>query len=194
MRRATLLVMLCLAVAAEAQTGPEKGGHDLGLWTAGGVSVPGGTQDVGTWNAGARFGWVLTDPHLPGILRGRFEYAVDAVPVYMVFQNGATYGAGFNPLVLKWNFVGNKKVAPFAELAGGTLFSTDNVPRVSPSQVNFTSGAAVGLQFLGHRFNPTIALRYAHISNAGLASPNPGINTIQFQIGINHFTPGYGKH
>jgi hypothetical protein len=27
-----------------------------------------------------------------------------------------------------------------------------------------------------------------HISNAGLATPNPGINTVQFRIGFGRFT------
>ena len=44
--------------------------------------------------------------HGPGFLKGRFEYAVDAVPVFLVFQPANTsYGAGFNPIDLKWDFV-----------------------------------------------------------------------------------------
>ena len=30
-------------------------------------------------------------------------------------------------------------------------------------------------------------VRYEHISNAGLTVPNPGINTVQFQVGMNWF-------
>ena len=185
---ATVLLALALCLSAAAQGVPEKGSHELGVWTGGGVSVPGGTRDVGIWNAGLRYGWVLTGQHGPGFMRGNLEYAVDAIPVYMIFQNGATYAGGFNPFVAKWNFSGNKKIAPFVELAGGTLFSSDNVPRVSATSVNFTSGAALGLHIFGRRMNGVIAVRYVHISNAGLATPNPGINTVQFQIGVNRFS------
>ena len=188
MKRLAALLVLVSCGCALGQGAPEKGGRELGLWTAGGVSVPGGTPDVGVWDMGLRYGWILTGPHGPGFLRGSFEYAADAIPVYMVFERNATYGAGFNPLVLKWNFARGRKVAPFVELAGGTLFSSGNVPDRSPTQANFTSGAAVGLHIFGRRGNGVVAVRYVHISNAGLASPNPGINTVQFQVGINTFS------
>ena len=64
------------------------------LWTGGGTSVPGGTSDTKVWNVGLRYGWILTRPHGPGFLNGRFEYAVDVIPVFMVFQRYNTaYGA-----------------------------------------------------------------------------------------------------
>jgi hypothetical protein len=193
MRRAALaLLVIGICVGARAQGIPEDGGHELGLWVAGGHSVPGGTKDTGVMDAGLRYGWILTKPHLPGPLRGTFEYAVDAIPLYLVMHDGTTYGGGFNPLVLKWNFVGGHKVAPFVELAGGTLFTTRDVPRFT-SAVNFRSGAALGIHIFGSRANGVLALRYEHISNAGLASPNPGINTVQVQLGINTFS-SRGRH
>ena len=54
-------------------------------------------------------------PHLPGFLRGRFEYAVDAVPVFFVFQPANTaFGVGFDPLGLKWNFVAPRPNSPLS--------------------------------------------------------------------------------
>ena len=32
-----------------------------------------------------------------------------------------------------------------------------------------------------------LELRYMHISNAGLATPNPGINTVQVRLGVGKF-------
>ena len=66
-----------------AQARPEDGGHEFQVWTGGGHSVPGGTSDTSVWNAGVRFGWVLTRPHGPGILKGRFEYVLDATPLFL---------------------------------------------------------------------------------------------------------------
>src|SRR5262252_9107939 len=53
-----------------AQARPEDGGHEFQVWTGGGHSVPGGTSDTSVWNAGLRYGWILTTPHGPGFLKG----------------------------------------------------------------------------------------------------------------------------
>jgi len=78
----TLLLLLVCAPAAKAQSAPEQGTHELELWTGGGHSVGGGIADIGVWNVGLRYAWILTSPHGPGLLRGQFEYAVDVAPVY----------------------------------------------------------------------------------------------------------------
>src|SRR5690349_23868978 len=93
--------VLLIGSIASAQARPEDGGHELQVWSGGGPSVPGGTSDTSVWNIGLRYGWILTRPHGPGFLKGRFEYAVDAVPLFLVFQRYNTaYGAGVNPLGL----------------------------------------------------------------------------------------------
>ena len=174
---------------AAAQVRPEEGGHEVQIWTGGGPSVAGGTKETGVWNAGLRYGWILTSPHGPGFLNGRFEYAIDAVPAFVVFQPGKTaYGAGINPLGLKWIFATRGDVQPYLELNGGTLFTNHDVP-TGTSSVNFTSSAAFGVHFL-RQHAWTLEVRYMHISNAGLATPNPGINTVQVRLGIGKF---FGK-
>ncbi len=186
MRRLCALLLLFSAIAA-AQRGPQAGDHEIQLWMGAGHSVPGGTSHTGVWNAGLRYGWVLTDPHGPGFLRGSFEYAVDAVPFFLVFQPANTaYGAGVNPLGLKWNFVQRGALVPYLELGGGTLFTTHEVPSHT-SSVNFTSGAALGFHYLRGGHNVSFDLRYMHISNAGLTSPNPGVNTLQVRVGFGAF-------
>jgi lipid A 3-O-deacylase PagL len=180
------VLVLCTSLAV-AQARPEDGGHELQLWTGGGHSVSGGTSNTGVWNVGLRYGWILTRPHGPGFLEGRFEYAVDAVPIFMVFQSANTaYGAGINPLNLKWNFAPRGRIVPYFELSGGTLFTTHDVP-TRTSNVNFTSGAALGTHFLGNEHNWSLEVRYMHTSNAGLAALNPGINTVQVRLGIGKF-------
>ena len=118
-----------VASIARAQQLPEEGGREIQLWTGGGHTVPGGTKNTSVWNLGLRYGWILTRPHGPGFLKGRFEYAVDAVPVFFVFQPANTsYGAGFNPIDLKWNFATRSAVVPYLEIDGGTLFTNHTVP------------------------------------------------------------------
>ena len=90
-----------------------------------------------------RYGWVLTNPHGPSFLRGRFEYAVDAVPFYLIFQpQSMAYGAGFNPFALKWIFDTRGRVMPYFDLGGGVLFTSRQVPD-GISNINFASGAGL---------------------------------------------------
>src|SRR5438874_597008 len=189
---AFLLLIWCGFAAAEAR--PEDGGREWQIWSGGGHSVPGGTSRTGVWNLGLRYGWILTRPHGPGFLKGRFEYAVDAVPMFLVFQpRNTAYGIGLNPLNLKWNFATRGSAAPYIELDGGTLFTTHEVP-TGTSAVNFTSGAALGAHLLRGTYNWSIEARYVHISNAGLSSPNPGINTFQVRVGVGKFLMHSGKN
>ena len=186
------VVILVIAAAGVgfAQAGPEEDGHEVQVWTGGGHSVPGGTSHTGIFDVGLRYGWVITGPHLPGFLRGRFEYAVDAVPAYLIFQPAnRAYGVGFNPVGLKWNFERRGRLSPYFELSGGTLFSDHSVPTYT-NTVNFTSAAALGTHVLGPKYNWSVELRYLHISNAGLATPNPGLNTVQVRVGVGRFWKG----
>ena len=194
--RCSLFVAAVLLIASSlclAQTGPEQGGHEIQIWAGGGHSVSGGRGDTGVLNAGLRYGWILTGPHLPGFLRGRFEYAVDAVPVFLVFQPVNTaYGVGFDPLGLKWNFVRHGRFSPYLELTGGTLFTNHEVPTYA-NTVNFTDQAALGMHILGAKRSVSLELRYMHISNAGLANLNPGVNTVQVRLGIGKFFGSRGQ-
>jgi hypothetical protein len=180
-------VLLLVAGISFAQVGPEQGGHEVELWAGGGHSVAGGRGDTGVFNAGLRYGWIITDLHLPGFLRGRFEYAVDAVPVFFAFQPANTaYGAGFDPLGLKWNFQRHGSISPYFELTGGVLFTDHEVPQYT-NTVNFMDQAAFGIHILGAKRNVSVEVRYMHISNAGLANLNPGVNTVQVRLGVGKF-------
>jgi lipid A 3-O-deacylase len=183
-----LLSVSCAPIIAQTElAGPEAGGHEIQLWTGGGHSVSGGRSDTSVWNLGLGYGWIITDPHGPGFLKGRFEYAVDAVPAFVVFQTYNTaYGAGFNPLNLKWLFVQHGRFAPYLELSGGVLFTNLDVP-TGTNDVNFTPSAALGTHILSEKYNWNIEVRYLHISNAGLSVPNPGVNTVQARLGIGRF-------
>jgi hypothetical protein len=180
------LFLMCVA-SALAQVGPQEGGSEIQVWTAGGHSVSGGRGNTGIFNAGLRYGWVLLDSHGPSFLRGRFEYAIDAVPMYLIFQpRNTAYGIGVNPLNLKWNFERHAHVVPYAELSGGLLFTTHDVP-AGTSSVNFTPSAAFGFHYLGDRVAWTLEGRYLHISDAGLSRLNPGLNTFEVRIGVGKF-------
>jgi lipid A 3-O-deacylase len=182
-----VFVFLVGAARAQAQSGPDRGGHELQLWAGGGHGASGSQSGDGVFNIGGRYGWILTAPHGPGFLRGRFEYAVDIVPVFLVVQRTNTaYGFGVNPFALKWNFAAHGSVVPYVDLGGGTLFTNTKVPE-GTSHVNFTTSGALGAHFLRRKYNWSAEVRYMHISNAGISRPNPGINTIQVRLGFGLF-------
>jgi len=188
MRPLCVLLLFCGVAAAQSDKPLGNGPWDFGVWAGGGFSVPGGTKDTQAVNAGLRVGKVLTDEHLGGLLRGQFEWSADLMPVYYVIQPAkSAYGAAFNPLNLKWNFTSSERAIPYLELGGGVLFSSTDVP-ANTSRTNFLTHAAFGVHFFQTASRAlTITTRYEHISNAGLSSPNPGVNTVQFTIGMNWF-------
>ena len=186
---ALFVLLICLLHPRDLRAqGPEAGGNEFQVWTGGGHGLNGSTSDTGVWNLGVRYGWVLTDPIGPGPLRGRFEYAVDVVPIFLLTQRTNTaYGIGLNPFALKWNFGDSRSAIPYFDLGGGVLFTNTQVPP-GTSRTNFTTSGALGLHFLRTKYNWSAEVRFMHISNAGLATPNPGINTIQFRLGFGRFS------
>ena len=179
----------------------QKGTWDLGGWVQGGHSITGGVSGVGAFMAGFRVGKILTKEKGKGWYRGNFEMAADAVPVTLIFQtvpcvsvsappcprDETVYGGGVNPLIMVWNFTKPKNYTPYAELGGGLLFTSADVPAFT-SAVNFTPQFAVGVHlFTRKRQSLSLAGRYLHISNAGLGDLNPGINTFQFTLGYHWF-------
>jgi hypothetical protein len=179
------------ACLAQDERGPQRGGRELEAWTSGGHGLNGITSETGAWETGLRYGWVLSGSHGPRALRGRFEYAVDAIPIFWVFQPAMTvYGLGLDPLALKWNFETRRRVVPYAELGGGALFTGNQVP-AGASHFNFTTGGALGMHVLRTKFNWSAEIRFTHISNGSLSPANPGINTLQLRMGIGRFTPAH---
>jgi len=187
-----------------------KGAWDFAVWGQGGHSVSGGISNTSVGDAGFRIGKVLTEEHFSGWARGNLEYAIDLIPLYVLsgpfqpvptgvgtcvvgakcgfrFAQQTVYGGAFNPSIARWNFTSGKRLAPFVELGGGVLFTNHDIPFGS-SNVNFTPQAAIGVNiFTREKRAVSLDFRYEHISNAGLAKPNPGINTIQGGIGYHWF-------
>jgi lipid A 3-O-deacylase PagL len=171
----------------DADQGPHKGGEEIQVWSGVGHSAINGIDHIAVWNMGLRYGVILTDAHGPGFLRGRLEYAVDAVPISLIFQPGAVaYGAGVNPFAFKWLFDRRGRVAPYFEFGGGVLFTSRDVP-TGVSNINFASGSAIGAN-VGHgKAHWSMEVRWLHISDAGLTAYNPGINLIQARVGVGWF-------
>jgi lipid A 3-O-deacylase len=193
MNKAIRLVLFCCLAAAPllAQLPTDSPvdvlrhpGWNKGLFVGGGTSVassPSGQSLL----VGFRLGRVLTNEHGSGFLRGTFEMAGDIIPLDEYWIHGGQYAGGINPFIAKWNFTSPCKVAPYIAAVGGVLFSSKNLPPGDTSQINFTSGAEVGVQmFRKGRNSWDLAVKAYHLSSASLGNHNPGINaSLQFTLG-----------
>jgi hypothetical protein len=185
-----ILFALLLGGSVIAQDLPSKsiskGTWEFGLFSGGGIGLN-HADDTKFFYAGGRVGRVLTRDHLSGWMRGNFEWAADFMPAYVVFAPGkAVYGGSFKPVIWKWNFTSGKKIAPYFAIAGGVLFSTDNVPPGNTSYVNFTPQGVFGAHiFLKRGRALLLEGAIVHHSNASLGTYNPGYNAALF------FTVGY---
>lgn len=191
----SVFVFAFLATFAAAQDRPAdsltRGSLELAPLVGGGSGLgkSSGTQFL---YAGGRAGLVLTGEHLPWLLRGNFEWAVDALPVYTVFTtSGTVYGGSFKPVIWQWNFTSAEKFAPYVAAAGGIVFSTKNVPPGDTSWVNFTPQFVVGTRvFTKRRRAAFFEGSLGHLSSASLGAHNPGYNvTLLFTVGYSWFRP-----
>lgn len=174
------------SLSAQSET---RGAWELEPFIGGGTGL-GKASNTQFLIAGGRVGKILTGEHFSGFLRGNFELATEAMPLYLVMQpGGAVYGASFKPLIFKWNFAGTRRVAPYALITGGVLFTTSNVPPGNTSTVNFTPQGALGFYFFRRpRRAWDFEIQAVHTSNASLGHLNPGLNgSLIFTLGYSWF-------
>jgi hypothetical protein len=106
---ASMVALSVLALASAGQSVP-RDSLTRGTWEfaplVGGGSGLGKSSGTQFFYAGGRVGRVLTSDHLPGLLRGNFEWAADALPVYLFFtpSNGTVYGGSFKPVIFHRRF------------------------------------------------------------------------------------------
>jgi lipid A 3-O-deacylase len=190
---------------------------EVGAFFQGGIGE-GDRSSFSFTSAGVRAGKVITDPHLRGPLRGQFEYAVEVMPYWQSFTpgphsalteyvyqghtgyavfpyGGGTYtGVSITPIILRWNFEPGRRFAPWAQGAGGLIYTTHKYPPDilvehgqpgATSVFNFTPQFGVGFHyFVKPRRSIDFAANAIHISSASLGDRNPGVNaSVQFQIG-----------
>ena len=210
---------------------------EFGVLSQGGVGV---TENRGSFRffmAGVHAGKVLTGTAGKGMLRGNFEYAVEVFPFWQsytptmqrqncfavttgsstflcsaYFNVGGTFtGITITPDILRWNFSGSRRFAPWVQGAGGLLWTDHKypafggLPAYSPGSIvvnpgntindnsanadtsvwNFTPQFGVGAHyFVSPRRSLDFGANAIHISSASLGDKNPGVNaSVQFTLG-----------
>ena len=118
----------------------------------------------------------LTDPIGDSWYRG--QISIGAEMVYLQFREPIlTHGVGFTPRI-KYTFVALGRLRPYAEFTGGP-FWTDlggNIDEQA-NEFNFVLSGGVGLSwFVTPQLAANAGYRFHHISNAGTAFPNLGLN------------------
>jgi hypothetical protein len=135
------------------------------------------------------WGRVLSHPRFSGKLRGRFEWAFEATPLYAQYLPNRVFGFGVAPLVWRWNFEPHGRYAPYAELGGGALWTSAPVPQRTTA-ANFTAHAGGGVRMLiGPQHAVVVAYRLEHISNGNRLDRNPGVNTHAIHVGLSLMRP-----
>ena len=207
---------------------------EFGVLAQGGVGL---TQNRGNYRfllAGLHAGKVLTPNIGNNILRGNFEYAVEVFPFWQSytptslrqncvtipgpsgaqascsapFKIGGTFtGVSVTPIILRWNFAGTRRWAPWMQGAGGVIWTNhkypafggppattggvsnttygDNGLNADTSVWNFTPQFGVGTHYFVHG-NRSIdfGANAIHVSSASLGDRNPGVNaSVQFSLG-----------
>ena len=214
--------------------GHESHPVEFGVLAQGGFGV---TENRGSFKflmAGLHAGKVLTPNVGGGMLRGNFEYGVELWPLWQSytptmqrqkclpiagspgvsncsapFTVGGTFtGASITPIILRWNFAGTSRLAPWVQGAGGVVWTNhkypafgglpvnaggpiatssigDNGPNDDTSVWNFTPQFGIGAHyFVAPRRSIDFAANAVHVSSASLGDKNPGVNaSVQFTIG-----------
>jgi opacity protein-like surface antigen len=92
-------------------------------------------------------------------------------------------GEAISPIGFQWNFMPRKKLQPIFSGHGGYMYSTKPVPDQNAGSFNFTFDLGAGFELYRSKSRSIRAeYRYHHISNAGTAQQNPGIDNGVFQL------------
>jgi hypothetical protein len=138
---------------------------------------------------------VLTESHGPGWLRGNLEYAFGAFPIFVFTQPQYVYGGGFDAFVFRWNLKGAKRLVPYAEVSGGAVVTTTEVPARNSSYFNFVAKYMMGAQMpVGRRSSLDLSTGFWHLSNANLGTINPSLNGIHFLVGYHWYKWKSSRH
>lgn len=138
---------------------------EFGALVQGGTGLTDGRGGLKFLMAGAHAGKVMTSDHLPGVLRGNFEYAVEAFPFWQsytpkfqrancvaapsestgvqcspLYTVGGTFtGLSVTPIILRWNFAQRGRFAPWMQGAGGVLWTNHKYPAFGSSTLTLSN-------------------------------------------------------
>jgi len=131
-------------------------------------------------------GRIMSDTKCPGAwYQGNWELLAEIFGGYQLNHGGA-YVVGLTPLV-RYNFVDHSRWVPFVEAGGGVSLTDICRPDLS-SRFEFNIQAGTGIEyFFCKNIAATLQAKYLHISNAGIESPDHGVNAAVILAGLTWF-------
>jgi len=109
----------------------------------------------------------------------------EVYPLQSTFPHGSSFGAGVSPLGLSWVLEPTARIRPMLATTGGLLWSDRKVPTTGAARVNFVATAEAGIRAaLSGNTELTVAYRFHHLSNAGLARENPALASHLISLGV----------
>lgn len=126
----------------------------------------------------------LTDPIGTSWWSGTIALGAEAAFLGIAEPTGA-YGIGFTPKVI-YTFTSFGPLLPYIEGGGGPLWTNfDGRIREQGSDFNFLVWGGAGMSYeLTPRWAVNLGVRFSHISNSGLYTPNSGLNYLLPFVGI----------
>ena len=137
-----------------------------------------------------RAGWMLSDIHGHGLLRGNWEGLLEVFTGEVYAGPGNFFAGG--SLIGRYNFVQEQaRFIPYFQLGAGGL--GDNIyrhrdQRLVGSGFEFLLRTGIGFRWiLNQKWSVFTEGEYQHISNANTASRNVGLNTLGVTAGVSWF-------
>jgi hypothetical protein len=184
-----LLAALLLLVAAPAGAEPRleagtaefalSGGHSEGF------ALGGSRGGIRGFQLLPHLGLIVTDEHGPTWLRGSLELIGEPTFIHLDARKSDNH-AGLSMLG-RWVLAGESRVRWYLEAGAGTIVGNSGLPQTicNPSFVLQAGGGV--LLFWSDTAAVNLGTRFQHISNAGVCSLNPGLNSALFTIGFSTF-------
>ncbi|WP_413935870.1 acyloxyacyl hydrolase [Nitrospira sp. BLG_1] len=172
--------LTCLpAAAADDQPSSRIGQQSVGLVAGGMLPVRLLESQASKLNGVAVHpSWqiTLTDPIGDSWWSGTMALGAEAAFLGVTEPTGA-YGIGFAPKVI-YTFTSFGPLQPYIEGGGGPLWTNfDGRIREQGSDFNFLVWGGAGARYeLTAQWGLIAGVRFSHISNAGIDSPNSGLN------------------
>jgi hypothetical protein len=145
-----------------------------GTWGESGFDENGDERDVNYYGGGIGVDYFVWE-----------DFSAGAQLVGLRFsQDGPDTAGGAFEIMLRWHVISEDTWSLYLDGGSGFLKSSDDVPPHG-SNYNFTPQAGIGFTIeIGGQVRAMSGIRWHHISNAGSADSNPGIDSLMVYTGI----------
>ncbi len=138
-----------------------------------------------------RMGWMINGPDRLGFLpRGNLE-AILELTNSIIYKGPGDYMGGLTALI-RYNFVSkDSRFVPYAQIGAGIVYTDaykDRTQNAIGNSVEFTPQGGLGCHYIINKnWSISAEVIFHHISNAGVANRNRGINAFGGFLGLTYY-------